>query len=176
MKLSFKKKEYIECFKISNQNSIMMPNITKEKLDAIQASNNLIAIGHKWFSQGSYKSGFYYTYNETLEELQTHPQCKIVNENEEFIFESGTLDYKGLIAIEVPSNVDTCYINSGRDFNNDWEEKISFKKDTPIDFKRSILKNYLEFNNKITIQFDQEFLFTVEEYNHIIANFNVTII
>lgn len=172
--ISYAKETYLRNLNTTGK-SIWMPKIAKQKLKEIQAAGNLIAIGHDWFSSGSYAIGFFCFHENKLIELQKHPECQIANDGD-FIFECGTLDHKGLIAIEVPKSMSFCHIEAGRDGNGDWIEKICFSNTVSKDFKKEILKKYADSDDDFSVKLDVGFLFTVEEYHYILQNYNYTLI
>lgn len=87
---------------ICGSDKVWLPEIGEKDLKRLRENDNPVVITHDWFSQGSYEYGAWTLQDEKFMELQKHNEAKIVNAGGEFIFECGTMDHKGLIAIEIP--------------------------------------------------------------------------
>jgi hypothetical protein len=81
--------------------TIWLPRIDSEAIKRISTNGNRIVIAHDWFSQGCYEYGAFAVIQNKIIELQKHPHTKIINTNEDYIFEEGSSDHKGFIAIEL---------------------------------------------------------------------------
>ncbi len=96
-------KNYLSSLNLrEDDNKTWLPQINDEELKICKEENLDIVLANDWFSQGAYDYGVF-SFNKYGElcRLQELSNTKILNPNENFIFEEGSMDYKGLIAIGV---------------------------------------------------------------------------
>lgn len=118
---------------------VTLPKIGEDDLKRLLENDSPIVIAHDWFSQGCYEKGVFVLRGGKAVELKTLEETKIVNENGEFIFELGSLDHKGLIAIEVPKGMQYFVMKRYFEVNdecNDYKENIIlyFEPESPQEY------------------------------------------
>ena len=143
-----------------NETSPWLPEV-----DSHTSGDHNIIVAHDWFSQGSYSRGaFYLGKNNKIEELQSHPYSKVCNA-QEFIFEEGSSDHKGLIAITFGDNKDTPPYFIMDALMYDYQVNLYFEKGTDWDYIQRVYlaveKNYED--HIISLTFDKLSL-TYNEY------------
>lgn len=155
---------------IAGSNKLWLPAIEASVLEQIEHNNNNIAIAHDWFSLGSYEYGLCTIVNGVVTALQEHPKCSIANPN--FIFEMGTLDHKGLIAIEIPPTVKTFIMETGG-----WDEeqqkaprRVYFLPNEDEIWKQSVIELVNESDVILSIIDDERFIIDVKDYRDIIES------
>lgn len=123
-----------------------------------------ILIAHDWYMQNVYDYGLFTLHEGKILPLQNHPDCNIVNKDDEFIFEQGSLDYKGLVAIQKKTDVHACVI----EFTADAEEQMTsaniiFNPDTNHEFKNKILDELVKDDYNVSCIENRVFKFTLNE-------------
>lgn len=111
---------------IAGSDKVWLPKIGKNDLVRLRENDNPVVIAHDWVSPGSYEYGAWLYSGGKIVPLQDHALAKIVNEDEDFIFELDSSSHKGLIAIEItqePEGNEAFFVMEKR-FDQD-AEKVS---------------------------------------------------
>lgn len=99
--MSTNRKYLLSLNPICGSDKIWLPKIGQDDLCRLRENENCVVIAHDWVSPGSYEYGAWFYKGGEIVPLQDLPSTKIVNQDEEFIFELDSSSHKGLIAIEI---------------------------------------------------------------------------
>lgn len=160
---------------ICGDNKVWFPKIDEEDLVRLRGNDNPIVIAHDWFSHGSYEYGSFTILDDNVIPLQNHPDTRIVNSEGKFVFEQGTQDHKGLIAIETPTSVmSSVFVAEHRFDQEEMKESVSlwFEPETSEEFKNKVVSMLQTDNTSFDIHEDWISVFA-EEYEQITTQLNV---
>jgi len=147
---------------------IWLPKIDSLILEAMNSRNEMITIGHDWFSYCSYEIGFFYLDKDgKMRELQSNENVTILNEDEDYFFELGSDDHKGLIALNIPSDMDFFHMANTRQSNGTMLLEVRFLEDISMAFKQRVLSSTDEYACDVVFKADNIQQLSVLEYSHI---------
>lgn len=156
---------------------VWLPKIGDDDLKRIEESDNPVVIANDWFCQGCYSYGAFSIKDGKIIKLQDLSSTKIINDGGEFIFEHGTRDHKGLIAIELQEktpffvmleDIDTERYTIKRD--------IFFEKETDQTFVDEVLSLIGDTEGGVNIQRDQWLTLYADDYKNMLETLPVRLI
>lgn len=175
---------------------VWLPKISDETLARLRKSGNRVYIAHDWFSQGNYEYGLYTIIDGKIRNLKYHPNARIVNSDEKFIFESNSLigSHKGLVAIEVFEDIGSPIFVMERNFYAEkmpacaslWfgaERKTTsaslwFEYGTPKSLKNKIIKLVKNLDSSCFVDYNKEAFISInaEDYDRMLQQLPVQLI
>ncbi len=163
---------------IVGSDKIWLPEIGENELVELRKNNNPVYIAHDWFSQGAYEYGLFTIMDSHITELQRHPNARIVNCGGNYIFELGTMDHKGLIAIEIPKDFSLPVFIMNRGWDHECnKEKISlwFEPKT-LDNEREKIVNMVKTEDSVIYIHEAMISIYAEDYDRMLQQLPVQLI
>lgn len=151
--------------KRENEERILLPLVNEDTLLEIEEKGNKIVLANDWFSQGAYEFGAFTIKGDKYMDLQDREDTRIANPGGNFIFENGTLDHKGLIAIEIPEGTEFfVMLRGGYDI---YETRFFFEPGTDESYVEKVVSMMTLGSEKVSVTTDQKLSVTPKEYREL---------
>ena len=154
---------------------VLFPEIDEKTLTALEESDTPVVIANDWFSHGAYEYGAFVLSGDSYISLQDLAGTKIVNTDGEFIFESGTDDHKGLIAIEIKKGTPFFIMESSSAPLRD-EVVFYFEPEAMDEYVNTVLGLMTHDGQNITVVRDQWLTIYADDYRKIVRDLPVKLI
>lgn len=158
------KLHYLKNLNFQSGGRIWMPRIDNQELRETTEMGRTIVIADDWMYPDGYEYGAWAFDGESIKELQKIEGVKILNED--YIFEYGSSEHRGLIALGVEKNLE--FFICQKDHFGDFEARFFFQEGTPEAYIEKAVNAMCYQDEKIVISKDQKITVSPEEYRKMV--------
>jgi hypothetical protein len=155
----------------TDNKKIWLPNIDLRDFSEESLKENIVYVGHDWHSYGSYDACIcILDGNNEPKDLKSIENCKVLND---YIFENGTMDHKGLIAISAPKELKP-FLYCRRFNGREDEVEITFLPNEDEMFVHKVSNCFSEIKELKTKY--EHFNMEMDEYEFLVSNLDCCLI
>lgn len=172
--------DYLMSLSPRDDSQIWFPQISDSAFIDVIKGNRKIVVAHEWSCPTIYEKTIVgFSQDNKLWRLKDLTDTSIIaNTGGEFVFESGSMDYKGLIALSIPKDTNFFILEESKNDDIGTNRLIYFEPNVSAEFKEKVLSIYTnnDEGDSLTVIDDQKLTVSYEEYLTIRAMKNVFLV